>query len=202
MIRASHTPDAGNTENSPQGLRKEVEDIWAGQALKTVWDLLREYKIRANPPNGDADFEIRLIHLVLALAATHPKHKKRARPGPKVKWGAFEKAALLSEVNQLQREGRRAGKRIALTAACKEIAGRKPWKSFLECASNPSETLRQMYNGSKTDSSLDNFVLFFAEAAKSGEEERRRRIALMLRRSLPKPPNLEGSLDQLLHGKL
>jgi hypothetical protein len=202
MIRASLTPEEGRTEHSPQALRREVKDIWAGQALKTVWDLLREYKIPANHSNGDADFEVRLIHLVLALTATHPKHKKRARPGPKTKWGAFEKAALLSEVSQLQREGRQSGKRIALTAACKEIAGRKPWQSFLEDAHNPSETLRQMYNESKSDTSLDSFVRFFAEAAKSGEEDRRRRIALMLRKSLPKRPSLEGSLDQLLHGKL
>jgi len=202
MIRASITPEEGPAEQSPHALLTEVNDIWVGQALKTVWGLLREYNVPVNPSNGDVDFEVRLIHLVLALAATHPKHKKRAKAGPKTKWGAFEKAALLSEVSQLQREGRRSGKRIALTAACKEIAGRKPWQSFLEDAQDPAETLRQMYNESKSDSSLDNFVIFFADAAKSGEEERRRRIALMLRKSLPKRPSLERSLDQLLHGKL
>ena len=202
MNSAPPTSQEGGSERSPRALRKEVSDIWVEQAYKTVEALLREYKIPANTANGDVDFELRLLQLALALAATHPKHKKRARSGPKAKWGAFEKAALLSEVHHLLKEGKRSGKKITLTATCKEIAGRKHWNSFLEDTYNPAETLRQMYNESRSDSSLDNFVLFFAEAAKSGEEERRRRIALMLRKNLPKTPSLEGRLDQLLHGKL
>ncbi len=196
------TPDKRHSDDSSKAIRAKEKDICAAQALKTVMGLLKEYKIPGNPAHGELDFELRLMHLVLALAATHPKHKKKARSGPKTKWGAFEKAALLSEVSQLQREGKRAGKPVALTAACREIADRKHWKSFLDDAQNPSETLRQMYTESRSDSSLDNFVLFFAEAAKSGENERSRRISLMLRRSLPRRPSLKGSLDQLLHGKL
>jgi hypothetical protein len=192
----------GHSNRSLKAHQKAVADVWTAQALKTAWTLLREYKIPPNSSNGDVDFEVRLVHLVLALAATHPKHKKRARSGPKTKWGAFEKAALLNEVGQLQKEGKRSGKKIAPTAACRELAGRQPWKSFLDDVENPSETMRQMYSESKSDSSLENFVLFFAEAGKSGEEERRRRIALMFKKSPAKRPDLGKRLDQLLHGKM
>lgn len=182
-----------------------VTDLSFARSLSKVFDLLKEYEIPTKPTGKGIrephDLTSRLFLLVLALAETHPKHKARKKRGVKPTWGNFQKAALVSEVDQFRRLAQKTGKTFTVSSACRTIAREPYWQSFLINTEKPAEVLRQTYSISVKNESLENFILFYKEAEKKSEATRKKRIQIAL-----KDPsenrllrNLPMNIDQLLH---
>lgn len=93
------------------------------------------------------------------FAAAALKKRQMKKPGPEAKWGAFQKAVLIAEVESGLPRGHKsllllkASIRSA-TAVCNELAHKDYWKQFLSKAHNPGKTLRQEYSGCKDDQKL------------------------------------------------
>jgi hypothetical protein len=111
---------------------------WAIDDYEKLVLLCQRYGIKASP---NMFFE-----LSLALARElYPEPKKRGR---KSKWNYFSKAVLVVEVERLIKPNDPAH---GVEWACKQLAKREPWKSFLEAKEsgtlgpNPAEALRKIY---------------------------------------------------------
>ena len=205
---------SNSTKNNTEAKRQKVDasplddtsevDIEVGYQLKKVFSLFRQYEI---PLFADKDrkqvmdWEVRLFFLVIAMAKTHPKHRDRRRPGTRRVWGNFEKAALISEVNQMKSELNKSGERYSDKAACKAIASRPHWRSFLKGVGDPAETLRQIHSRAKRDKTLENFLFFYSEGwAKSKDNYIKRiRFGLGIDKVKLNARDHAQRVDQLLH---
>lgn len=106
--------------------------------------LCRRYGIQASP--------VMFYELALALARElYPEPKKRGR---KSKWTMLNKGALVVEIERLAKPDDPAH---GVEWACKQVAKREPWKSFLEVKEStgtnpdPAESLRKVYYDFRTD---------------------------------------------------
>lgn len=106
--------------------------------------------------------------LALELAREiYPEAKKNRR---KLKWTTLIQAALVVEVERLIRPNDRA---YGLTWACKQLAKREPWASFIEekesrtSSPDPAEALRQKYY----DFRYDKWANVFRDVFKMHERE-------------------------------
>ena len=192
------TVDASPTDDLSEA------DIEFGYQLKKVFSLFRQYEIPLFTDKDRKqvmDWEVRLFFLVLAMARTHPKHRDRKRPGARRIWGNFEKAALISEVNRMKSELKKSGERYSDKAACKAIASRPHWRSFLKGVDDPAETLRQTHSRAKRDKTLENFLFFYSEGwAKSKDNYIKRiRFGLGIDKVKLNARDHAQRVDQLLH---
>ncbi|MFA5488810.1 MAG: hypothetical protein WC284_06275 [Candidimonas sp.] len=114
--------------------------------------------------------ESMFVQLSLALAREiYPEPKKRGR---KSKWTDLKKGALVVEVERLVNADDPAH---GVEWACRQLAKREPWASFLEAkegsglGSDPAEALRQIYFKFRNDKwatvSRDAFKQYEAEGA-------------------------------------
>ena len=114
--------------------------------------------------------ESMFVQLSLALAREiYPEPKKRGR---KSKWTYLNKGALVVEVERLVRPDDES---YGVQWACRQLAKREPWASFLEAkegsdlGSDPAEALRQIYFKFRNDKwatvSRDAFKQYEAEGA-------------------------------------
>ncbi|MBK7519377.1 MAG: hypothetical protein IPJ33_15660 [Gammaproteobacteria bacterium] len=96
--------------------------------------------------------EFMFYRLSLALARElYPEKKKRGR---KSKWNPIIRSALIMQIERTIQPNRAAR---GVAWACKVLAKREPWKSFLEekdtgdATSDPGEALRRVYYDSLKD---------------------------------------------------
>lgn len=124
--------------------------------------LCQHYGIQASP--------IMFYELALTLAREkYPEPKKRGR---KSKWTTLRSGALVVEVERLIRPNDPAH---GVEWACKQLAKREPWASFLEAKEvgtlghDPGEALRQIYFDFRGDEwanvSRDAFKMYEHEGA-------------------------------------
>jgi len=188
---------------SPLDGTSEV-DIEVGYQLKKVFALFRQYEIPLYADEDQKevmDWAVRLFFLVIAMAKTHPKHRDRKRPGARRVWGNMERAALVSEVSLLKPQWKKSGEKYSAKAACKTIASRPHWRSFLKDVDDPAETLRQIYSRAKADKTLESFLLFYTEGWAKGEDNYLKRIRFGLGIDVVRLNVRDHAkrLDQLLH---
>lgn len=145
-------------------VNKSVEEDYAKLLL-----LCKQYGIK----QGESMF----FQLSLALAREiYPEPKKRGR---KTKWTDLNKGALVVEVERLVNADDPAH---GVEWACRVLAGREPWESFLEMKEgsnfgpDAAEALRQVYFKFRRDKwaavSRDAFKQYEAEDAITAWEER------------------------------
>jgi hypothetical protein len=195
--------DQPTVDASPTDALSEA-DIEVGYQLKKVFSLFRQYEIPlyADKDQKEAiDWTVRLFFLVIAMAKTHPKHRDRKRSGAKRVWGDLQRAALVSEVSLLKSQWKKSGEKYSAKAACKIIATRPHWRSFLKKADDPAETLRQTYSKAKADKTLESFSLFYTEGRAKGEDNYLKRIRFGLGIDVVRLNARDHAkrLDQLLH---
>ena len=111
---------------------------WAKEDHEKLLLLCQRYGIQASPSM--------YYDLSLALAREmYPELKKRGR---KSKWTTLNKGALVVEVERLMRPKDPAH---GVEWACKQLAKREPWTSFLEAKEggtlgpDPAEAMRRIY---------------------------------------------------------
>jgi hypothetical protein len=182
-------------EDLVQTLRREAEGVRAANAITTVGRLLREYKIPMDSKSGPLDLETRLVHLVIALAETHPRHRKREKAGAKSKWSPWAWAALLIEIEHLLASGARTQ-----TAAAKALATTEPWATLLRGNERPGESLRQEFvKASKrreTDPHFEEIFLLVQKFAPESTANRKRYTSNLLNKK--KEPLPTTRIDVLL----
>ncbi len=124
-------------------LRDRIREYSEDDSAKLLL-LCQHYGIQASP--------IMFYELALALARKlYPEPKKRGR---KSKWTLLNQGVLVVEIERLAKPDNPAH---GVAWACKEIAKREPWKSFLEIKESdttnpdPAEALRQTYYNFRAD---------------------------------------------------
>jgi hypothetical protein len=97
----------------------------------------------------------RFYQLALSLAQDFVEEFQERRPrGRKSKWTNMNKGALVVEIERIAKPDDPAH---GVTWAAKQLAKRKPWKSFIEAKDSgeltpdPAEALRQVYYDFKDD---------------------------------------------------
>lgn len=116
----------------------------AAEDLAKLLVLCQHYGIQESP--------IRFYQLALALAReVYPEPKKRGR---KSKWTVLNQGLLVVEIERLKSPD---DPTHGAEWACKVLAKREPWKSFLEAkestssSPNPGESLRKIYFSFRDD---------------------------------------------------
>lgn len=175
-------------EDPLYSLRRQDAEIKAASAIATVGHLLKEYNIPVQSRAGLLDLETRLFHLVVALAETHPKHRKRQKQGAKSKWGPWSWAALLIEVDRLLASGVKSQ-----TAAAKHLATTQPWVGLLRGNEGPDKSLRQEYikanQKRKSDVYFCDWVKLVKKYAPEEADARKRYIINLVRGKEIHPEN-------------
>ena len=119
----------------------------------------------------EGSHKIRLWHLAYALACElYPEPKKRGR---KQKWASWKKGVLVVEVERLTKPD---GTVHSVGWACKRLAKREPWVSFLKLSGgdsghDPAEALRQTYYGFRDSSGASLMRDYFQKHECEGDIE-------------------------------
>lgn len=124
--------------------RREHEKRYDAEILCKLTRLIAHYGIEPSP--------MQFYELSIALARElYPVRKKRGR---RKKWGALQSGVLVVEVERLVRTGDPAH---GVEWACRTLAKKEPWTSFLEAKGasdfgpKPEEALRQTYFAFRED---------------------------------------------------
>jgi hypothetical protein len=132
---------------SPE-LRAAAAQAEAKELLSKLELLLDHYGI----PGSDPQSWLRLS-LELAKECDIPGFKPEARLGAPKKWGMFERAILVVEIDRL-----RSSQRLSIASAAKALAKQEPWRTGISqwseeksLGADPGEVLRRKYVQAKSD---------------------------------------------------
>jgi len=121
-------------------LANDEEKIKALKNNKKKLELLyKHYGIKGSNLNY-IDLFLALVHDIV------PAFQVETKGGRDIKWNYSEREKLVNEIDKLRKE-----KSKSKVWACKTLANREPWKSFLESKDSfdscpdPGEALRQQY---------------------------------------------------------
>jgi hypothetical protein len=100
------------------------------------------------------------------------KRQQKKKRGPKVKWGAVQKIALIVEIeSRLPTRGRNPLlSETSITFVCKTLAREDYWKRFLEETEDVASTLRKNYSGWRDDQKLRKFARYVTSLDASRRE--------------------------------
>jgi hypothetical protein len=126
--------------------RQKQYAAWAAEDLGKLSALCDHYGIASGPNQ----YMFLAIELAKEVVPGFQEQKKKGRPR---KWTTIAKSILVVEVRRFIAETNKDA-----TAACKTLAAKQPWTSFLDekdtertLGTDPAEALRQIYQNFKDD---------------------------------------------------
>jgi hypothetical protein len=140
------SPRRGSLLASEEELQKQYA-AWAAEDLEKLNALCEHYGIAPGPNQ----FMFLALQLARECVPGFQEMKTKGRPR---KWTTVTKSLLVVEVRRFIAETKGDA-----TAACKTLAAKQPWSSFLDekdtertLGTDPAEALRQIYQSFKNDS--------------------------------------------------
>ena len=153
---------------------------YSEQDSAKLQQLCRYYGIQSSPS----------MYYELALALAREIYPEPKKVGRKSKWTTLNQAALVVEVERLMRPNDPA---YGAEWACKQLAKREPWASFIEekesrtSSPDPAEALRKKYFNFRNDKLANVFRDTFKEHEHRGLiDEWEKKVADWVRNLHPK----------------